>query len=152
MKGFIIVINKKISNNQITMPYIIGVLLSTWTFAFWIFSNPAVGLSMFALVMFVPAVVAIIFNLLQRKSVKSMFICIITKPNLKSMIFGIGYPLLFITICAVIALLTGFGYFNPKRLGSSFIAVLITSIILIFINLIPAFGEEYGWRGYLLSD
>jgi membrane protease YdiL (CAAX protease family) len=144
-------INKKISDNQVSMLYILVVLLATWTFAFLIFAKPAVGLSMFALIMFFPAILAIIFNILERKSLRSMFSCVTTKPNLKSMIFGIGYPLLFISICAIIALLTGLGYFNPGSLGgSSFAAVLITSIILILVNLIPVFGEEYGWRGYLL--
>ena len=144
-------INKKISDNQVSMFYILVVLLATWTFAFLIFANPAVGLSMFALIMFFPAILAIIFNILERKSLRSMFSCVTNKPNLKSMIFGIGYPLLFISICAIIALLTGLGYFNPGSLGgSSFAAVLITSIILILVNLIPVFGEEYGWRGYLL--
>ena len=144
-------INKKISDNQVSMLYILVVLLATWTFAFLIFAKPAVGLSMFVGIMFFPAIIAIIFNILERKSFRSMFKCVTTKLNLKSMIFGIGYPILFIAICATIALLTGLGYFNPASLGgSSFAAVLITSIILIIVNLIPVFGEEYGWRGYLL--
>lgn len=133
------------------MLYIIVVLLITWILTFLIFSKPAAGLNLFAGIMFLPAIVAIIFNILGRKSFRSMFSCVTIKPNLKSMIFGIGYPLLFIAICAVAALLTGLGYFNPASLdGSSFAAVLITSIILIIVNLIPVFGEEYGWRGYLL--
>lgn len=144
-------INKKMSDSQVSLLYMLAVLLVTWIFTFLIFAKSAVGLITLAWIMFFPAIVAIIFNMLGRKSFRSMFSCVTAKPNLKSMVFGIGYPLLFIAICAIAALLTGSGYFNPASLnGSSFAAVLITSIILILVNLIPAFGEEYGWRGYLL--
>ena len=145
------------NNNKTSFYYILVVLLSTWIFSYFIFSNSAVGLSMFALVMFFPAIIAILFNLLQRKSFRSMFSCLITKPNSKSMIFGIGYPILFVSICAIITLLTGLGHLELGNLSSglntsnpSYLAVIITIIILVFVNLIPAFGEEYGWRGYLL--
>ena len=146
------------NSNKISFYYILVVLLSTWIFSFLIFSNSAVGLNMFALVMFFPAIIAILFNLLKRKSFKSMFSCITTRPSSKSMVFGIGYPILFISICAIITLLAGLGHLELGNLGSglntgksSYLTVIITSIILILINLIPAFGEEYGWRGYLLQ-
>ncbi len=144
-------ISKKLmSYDKITLLYIIIVLLTTWSFTFLIFSNSTLGLSLFTLIMFIPAIIGIIFNILQGKS-RTMFNCVTAKPNLKSMVFGIGYPLLFIATCAIIALLTGLGIVNTASLGqSSFLTVLITTIILILINLIPAFGEEYGWRGYLL--
>ncbi|MGO9388518.1 MAG: lysostaphin resistance A-like protein [Methanobacterium sp.] len=138
------------SYDKITFFYIIVVLLTTWLFSFIIFSNNTIGLSLFELVMFFPAIIALIFNIIQGKS-RTMFSCVTAKPNLKSMIFGIGYPLLFIATCSIIALLTGLGVINTASLGgSNFLTILITTIILILINLIPAFGEEYGWRGYLL--
>lgn len=138
------------SYDKITFFYIIVVLLTTWLFSFIIFSNNTIGLSLFELVMFFPAIIALIFNIIQGKS-RTMFSCVTAKPNLKSIIFGIGYPLLFIATCSIIALLTGLGVINTASLGgSNFLTILITTIILILINLIPAFGEEYGWRGYLL--
>lgn len=139
------------SSDRIIFIYIAVVLLSTWIFTLIIFSNLKVGFTFFGVVMFFPAIIALIFNLLERKSLRYMFSCLTRKPNLKSMIFGIGYPLLFISVCAIIALITGLGYINLGNLGnSSYAKVLITVIILILVNLIPAFGEEYGWRGYLL--
>ena len=99
--------------------------------------------------MFFPAIVALIFNrFIHRKSFKSMFSCIFVKPNLKSMVFSIGYPLIFIATCGIIALITGLGDFN---LGNSTLTyIIISSIIVILVNLFIVFGEEYGWRGYLL--
>jgi uncharacterized protein len=140
---------ESLRDNRITIGYILFVIISTWIFAILIFSSPNVGLSLFGVVMFFPAIVAIILNrFIHRKSVKSMFICVFTKPSLKSMIFSIGYPLIFVAICAIVALITGLGYFNP--VNSTLTYILISSIILILVNLIFVFGEEYGWRGYLL--
>lgn len=139
-----------VSYDKITLFYILVVLSASWLFTFLIFSYSNAGLSLFSLIMFIPAIIAIIFNILQGKS-RSMFSCVTAKPDFKSLVFGIGYPLLFIATCACIALITGLGIFNTASLGgSSFLRVLITAFITILIMLIPAFGEEYGWRGYLL--
>jgi CAAX protease family protein len=135
-------------DDKIIIYYIVTVLISSWAYIFWIFTNPAVGLNFFAIVMFFPAIIAIIFNLIQHKSLKYMFGCVIRRPNLKSIVFSVGYPLLFVILCGLIALITGLGYFNPGN--STLTYILVSSIILIFVNLIPVFGEEYGWRGYLL--
>ena len=135
--------------NRIIFTYILIVLLSTWIFAFLIFSKPSVGLSFFGVVMFFPAIVAIIFNrFIHKKSVKSMFSCVFIIPNLRSMVFSIGYPLIFVVTCGIIALITGLGYFNSGN--STLTYIIISSIIVILVNLIFVFGEEYGWRGYLL--
>ena len=137
------------NDNRIIISYILVVLICSWVFTFLIFSKPSVGLSMFGLVMFFPFIVALIFNrLIHRKSIKSMFGCVFTKPNLKSMLFSIGYPLIFIATCGIIALVRGLGHFNPESHTLTYI--IISSIIMILVNLIFVFGEEYGWRGYLL--
>jgi uncharacterized protein len=135
--------------NRIIFSYILIILLSTWIFAFLIFLKPSVGLSLFGVVMFFPAIVALIFNrFIHKKSVKSMFSCVFIIPNLRSMVFSIGYPLIFVVICGIIAFITGLGYFNSGN--STFTYIIISSIIVILVNLIFVFGEEYGWRGYLL--
>ena len=134
---------------RIIISYIFVVLICSWVFSFLILSNPSIGLSMFGLVMFIPAIVAVLFNrFMFRKSIKSMFGCVFTKPTLKSMVFGIGYPLIFITTCGIIALFFGIGHFNQRNYTLTYI--IISSIIAIFVTLILVFGEEYGWRGYLL--
>ncbi|WP_052374094.1 CPBP family intramembrane glutamic endopeptidase [Methanobacterium sp. SMA-27] len=99
--------------------------------------------------MFFPAIVALIFNrFVHRKSIKSMLGCVVKKPNIKSMVFSVGYPIIFIATCGIIVLIIGFGHLNTGNLTLTYI--IISSIILILVNLIPAFGEEYGWIGYLL--
>jgi uncharacterized integral membrane protein len=104
---------ENIDDKKIIMAYIIVVLLSTWTYIFLIFQNTTVALSMFIWIMFFPAIVAIIFSILQGKSIKSMFGCVVARPSLKPMLFGIGYPIIFVGICAIIAIITSLGYFNP---------------------------------------
>jgi membrane protease YdiL (CAAX protease family) len=137
------------NDNRIIISYILVVLICSWVFAFLIFLKPSVGLSMFGWIMFFPAIVALIFNrLIHRKSIKSMFGCVFTKPNLKSMLFSIGYPLIFIATCGIIALVIDLGHFDLG--GSTLTYIIISSIIVILVNLIFIFGEEYGWRGYLL--
>lgn len=137
------------NDKQIIISYISVVLICSWFFAFLIFLNPSVGLSEFGLVMFFPAIIALIFNrLVHRKSTNSEFGSIFTRPNLKSIIFSIGYPIIFIATCGIISLITGFGHFNPGK--SSLTYIIISSIVMILVNLIFVFGEEYGWRGYLL--
>jgi len=104
---------ENIRKYRIIFSYILVVLLSTWIFAFLIFSKPSVGLSFFGVVMFFPAILALIFNrFIHKKSVKSMFSCVFIKPNLKSLVFSIGYPLIFVATCGIIALITGLGYFT----------------------------------------
>jgi uncharacterized protein len=135
--------------SRIIISYILIVILSTWIFAFLIFSKPVVGLSLFGVVMFFPAIVALTFNrFIHKKSIKKMFSCVFIKPNFRSMVFSIGYPLLFVATCGIIALITGLGYYNPGK--STFTYIVISSIIIILLNLMVVFGEEYGWRGYLL--
>jgi membrane protease YdiL (CAAX protease family) len=55
---------------------------------------------------------------------------------------------MFIATCGIIALVTGLGHFNP--VSPTLTYIIISSIIVIMVNLIFIFGEEYGWRGYLL--
>ena len=143
--------NKSLTSyDKITLFYILVVLAASWSFVFLIFFQSTAGLNYFVLIMFIPAIIAILFNILQGKS-RSMFGCVIARPTVKSMVFGIGYPLVFIATSAGIALITGLGIFPAAGPGGpGFSAIVITSFILILINLIPAFGEEYGWRGYLL--
>jgi uncharacterized protein len=106
----------------------------------------------FSLIMLIPGIVAIVFNIIQRNPVRVIFKSLITKFNMKSVLFSIGYPVLIIFLCAFIASTTGFGKLNYTKLFQ-FLSIkgLITLIIVVIVNcFIGSLGEELGWRGYLL--
>lgn len=124
--------------------YALTVLIITWGITAALFINPSVGLKAFPVIMFIPAVVAIVFNLIQKKSLNGMK----QKMNVKALMFGILYPLGFILVCAILAQVSGIGAFNSDKLPD--VKMIITLVITILVNLFTVLGEEYGWRGYLL--
>jgi uncharacterized protein len=128
--------------------FIIIVLLLSWTLTAILFSDEkTVGL--FPLMMFLPAIISIIINFIRFKSVKKVFKPIINKINLKSILFSILYPILFILIIALIVSMTGIANFNSEKLQN---LLSFPSIDTIIIGFLLIFGEEYGWRGFLLKE
>lgn len=139
-------IKKDITQKNYAKSYIIAAILVTWIVTIILFVNPVVGLNFFAIIMFIPAILAIIFNKIQHKSSK----CFIKKINLKSIMFGIFYPIIFVLICAIVSQLMGIGKFNSQKMLT--LKDIITIVITIIVNLFVVLGEEYGWRGYLLPE
>jgi len=131
-----------------SMVFIVIVLTLTWTLTLLIFSNPKTAQA-FPLIMFIPAIVGITINSIRYKSIKLVFSPITTRINIKSILFSLLYPVLFIGLVAILVSLTGIAKFNSDKLSSltSFpsIGVIISGFLLIF-------GEEYGWRGFLLKE
>ncbi|BFH17378.1 CPBP family intramembrane metalloprotease [Paenibacillus melissococcoides] len=126
--------------------YACTVLAITWLVTIILFISPSIGLKLFSTVMFIPAVVAIIFKKLLNKGTNDLK----QRFNLKSLIFGICYPILFILLCAILSQITGIGKFNVEKIPDSKMA--ITIVVTIIVNLVTVLGEEYGWRGYLLPE
>lgn len=132
--------------------YSITVLLLSWASTFALSSNSDMFLKNFAIIMFIPGLVAIVFSIIQYKSVKPVFKCLMTKFSLKSILFAIGYPVAVVGICAIIAGLTGLAKLNYDSLHNLFsIRGIITLVVVIIVNCVTgSLGEELGWRGYLL--
>lgn len=127
--------------------FIFLVLALSWGTALLLFSNPKT-IELFPLGMLIPAIVGIILNSIQHKSIKKVFKPITTRLNIKSILFSIIYPLLFIGMVAVIVSLTGIAKFNSDKLSD---LATFPSIATIIIGFFLMFGEEYGWRGFLLK-
>lgn len=127
--------------------YTITVLAVTWLVTIGLFVDPSVGLKSFTIIMFIPAIVAIIFNIAQGKGLGNGFR---NKFNMRSILFGILFPIGLILACAVLAWVSGEGTFLSGKLPDA--KGIITMAILIPINLFTVLGEEYGWRGYLLPE
>lgn len=140
--------------------YIVLVLLVTWFITGILFIQPNIGLGFFNIIMFIPAILALIMNVFEYKDKKSLYKCFIKRINAKAILFGILYPIIFICICAFIAYITGLGQYNDKAFmegvgkltdGNVFLLKDIIVLIIATICTLPyVLGEEYGWRGYLL--
>lgn len=124
--------------------YIIIGLSITWIITALLFIDPAVGKQHFALIMFIPAILAIIFSKLEHKTQPP----ISKNITIKSLSFGILYPIIFLIICTLIAQVSGLGKLTIQ--GGITLKAIITVIVTVVIGLFGAWGEEYGWRGYLL--
>jgi membrane protease YdiL (CAAX protease family) len=124
--------------------YALTVLILTWGVTAALFIQPGIGLKTFPLIMFIPAAVAIIFTIFGRKGFNGFK----KKMNVKALLFGILYPLIFILLCAILAQILGIGTWNADKLPDR--KMIVTMVITILINLFTVLGEEYGWRGYLL--
>jgi membrane protease YdiL (CAAX protease family) len=99
--------------------------------------------------MFIPALVALILNTIRYKSFKLVFSPINKKIKLKSLAFSIFYPLLFICFVALTLYLTGLAEFNVEKLED---LKKFPPLIILFVGFLLMFGEEYGWRGFLLKN
>jgi len=148
------------NNYQITMKkeikyvflFITVTLIVSWTYALFVFSSPKT-LPLFNFVMLVPATVAIILNSIKYKSFKLVMKPLFSKISLKSILFASLYPLLFISLLALVVYLLGAATYNIDKLSSGpSIQFGVLFIVLFLASIILTFGEEYGWRGFLLKE
>lgn len=148
------------NEEKYTKLYMILVLLVTWSVTAVLFIKPSIGLEFFTLIMFIPGILAVIFNIAEYKSAKKVFECFTRKITVKAMLFSIFYPVIFVIICAVIAYVSGMASFHREAYINSFgqvthdkilvIRDIVVFIIVTILTLPSTLGEEYGWRGYLL--
>lgn len=111
--------------------------------------------------MFVPLVsVMITVKLMAKGRLRSYGI---TKAAIRYYLYALAYPfavialgLVFVSVTKSAPIdftLTKYGELSPNVPQLSQVPLYITVVNLIlapFINFVPAFGEEYGWRGFLL--
>jgi membrane protease YdiL (CAAX protease family) len=103
-------------------------------------------------IMITPALMAIILRRIQGQSVRRTIVGSLRGSTLWSVAFAIGFPVAFIAIAATVALTTGIGTYNPGGGEFSYVGpVLLFPVFLVFAGLL-SYGEELGWRGYLLPD
>lgn len=99
--------------------------------------------------MFIPAIIGITINAVHYRSVKVVFAPIISSVKLKSVLFAILYPILFLALQAVLILGLNLGHLDESKLGNLGMFPPLLSLPLAFLAM---FGEEYGWRGFLLKE
>ena len=132
--------------------FILITLLTSYAYALFVFANPK-NLQFFTFIMLVPATVGIILNFIRYRSFRIVFRPLFHKFNLKSILFAIFYPVAFIILLALILSVTGVANCNQGKLDDLFNINFQVRYIFFFIgSFIFTFGEEYGWRGFLLKD
>lgn len=129
--------------------YIITVLGISWILTAIIFINPQTAINNFAVIMFVPLILTLIFKRKEEKRSGNKIKILKKKFNKKAMIFGCVYPIGFIIVCATIAIIL-----RQARIvfTTNIVVWLITEFVTVVIGLFSALGEEYGWRGFLLPE
>ncbi len=142
--------NKILKKKEIkySVLFITIVLIATWSFALYAFSSPET-VPLYFLAMLIPAIVALILNTIRYRSIRLAFKPVTTRINLKSILFSILYPLVFIGVTAIFIFIIGMAEFDEDKLPN--LITQLPSIGIIIIGFILIFGEEYGWRGFLLK-
>jgi membrane protease YdiL (CAAX protease family) len=73
-----------------------------------------------------------------------------------SLLFAVVYPVGFIGIAALLALTTGLGTYQAGPENIIVLALRQGGVVLLalflLMSLIRMYGEEFGWRGYLLPE
>jgi len=99
--------------------------------------------------MFIPALVGLTLNFIYYRSIRAILSPIFHKVGMKAILFSVLYPLVFIACVATVAVVTGLGTFHPDRLSALY---KLPSLKALMLGLLLIFGEEYGWRGFLLKE
>ncbi|URZ00082.1 CPBP family intramembrane glutamic endopeptidase [Clostridium felsineum] len=143
--------------------YIVFVLLITWCVTLALFINYKVGQKFFFSIMYIPGILAFIFNIIEYKNIKKTCEVFTKKINKKAVLFSIFYPIAVVFLCSFIVYMLGIGLIqsrvNTESLGKLvangkilFRRDIIVLIVASIMTIPDALGEEYGWRGYLLKE
>jgi membrane protease YdiL (CAAX protease family) len=103
-------------------------------------------------IMITPALMAIVLRRIQGQSVRRTVIGSLRGTTLRSVVFAVGFPVLFISVAAAVALTSGLGTYHPGGGEFSYVGpVFLFPVFLVFAGVL-SYGEELGWRGYLLPE
>lgn len=127
----------------------IGVTLSfSWAAAIGLSGFPEAALGFGSILLVLPAMIAVTINIMYHKDFRYVFKGVFRGNTDKSSNFAFFYPIGFIAVLIVVASITGLGVFNKANIPRP--ADLIIVLISILLTMVIVFGEELGWRGFLL--
>jgi uncharacterized protein len=141
--------NPNMSDRKQILVFIVSVLLISWAYEVYIVLNGGVqrlGIASVVVLMWIPGLLSILMRL-------------IAKSGFRDVRFVIGKPRYYVYALCIplaLALLTGAlcAVLDIRQLalieGDKFHAAVPIILSMLGIGLIGAFGEELGWRGFLL--
>lgn len=130
--------------------FIIVVLPVSWLIQFALFSGllPERFLSFY---MYVPAITALVFFLFSKHPLREQLALFTRRTGWWAWVFAVVYPIVWLGSAAMLAVVTGLGEFNLFFASQVFAPAFLFGIPVVLLPmLLSVFGEEYGWRGYLL--
>lgn len=101
--------------------------------------------------MFTPACVALAVSFVQYRSWRHLCGPIFKDPRLSIIIFPLIFPVVVTTTCTLLGRLFGVATYQREKLGD-LLVIKKFPLPMIFFGILVKFGEEYGWRGYLLPE
>lgn len=117
----------------------------------------AVNALLTAAMMFFPAVGVLLTRLVTREGFKNSMLRLNLRGNVRYYLVACFAPLVFSFLGAMayyICFPSDFSLAEFREADMTKIGLMLVTIVLMllspFLNFIPAFGEEWGWRGYLL--
>lgn len=128
--------------------FILGVLSISWILSFIFIPQGAIGAT--AIIMMVPAILGFIITVIKHKSIKKAFKPLFYQINMKAILFSFIFPVGIISLCGILAIVTGTGELTGEL--SSNIIHILTIVVMSIPFTVITLGEEYGWRGYLLIE
>jgi len=135
--------------------FVVGTLILSWTISF-VSITDTVPVYTTLLLMLTPATVALVIRRVQGYSVLRTIRSSLRGSTSRSLLFAVVYPVGFIGIAALLALTTGLGTYQagPENIVITALRQggVVLLIVFLFESLLRMYGEEFGWRGYLLPE
>ncbi|MFB6139848.1 MAG: type II CAAX prenyl endopeptidase Rce1 family protein [Halosimplex sp.] len=135
--------------------FVVATLLSSWTIALVTVTDTVPAYTA-PLIMLVPAVVALAVRRIGGTGLRATVARSLRGSTVPSLAFAVLYPVGFIGLAALVALVTGLGAYRPgvENAVDQVLAQggVVAVPVFLLINLALTYGEELGWRGYLLPE
>ncbi len=128
--------------------YTLIVYLFSFSFVFWLYRHPE-SLGLFPFLMLIPAATALGMRLREKESLRDLISPLRLSFSITPLLFSLLYPVALIALIAVAIVLLGFGTFDTGKLHT---LTDLPGLSAFIFGIALVFGEEYGWRGYLLPQ
>ncbi|MCY4732742.1 CPBP family intramembrane metalloprotease [Natronomonas gomsonensis] len=148
------------SSTDLDPPVALGAFVAVTLILAWVIAivtiTDTVPVYTTLLMMLTPATVALGIRRFQGDSVLRTISSSLRGSTGRSLLFAVAYPVGFIGIAALLALTTGLGTYQAGPENIILIALRQGGAVLLVLflvqSLIRMYGEEFGWRGYLLPE